>query len=365
NLFNQGRLAILANVGTLIQPVTKAQYLARSVSLPTNLFSHNDQQSTWQSLATEGARTGWGGRFADLVASMNGTNTIFTAISTAGTAVFLSGQTVAQYQVSTSAQPAIPISAIQGSSLFGSSLAPSTLRDLITDTSSPGNFAADHASVVSRSISTGATLNGAFAQGIVTAAPAAPAYANPITGKTETNALAVQLQTVAKLIAAGPALGVRRQVFFVSVGGWDTHDFQNVNQPNLLSKVAHGLAYFDGALSNIGGIDRRSQVTAFTASDFSRTFTTNGDGTDHAWGGHHFILGGAVKGGDMYGQYPTLGADVNGFNNPDDVSGALIPTTSVDQYGATLGRWFGLSDSDIDVVFPRVRNFATRYLDFV
>jgi uncharacterized protein (DUF1501 family) len=158
---------------------------------------------------------------------------------------------------------------------------------------------------------------------------------------------------------------VRRQVFFVSLGGWDTHDFQNNTQPNLLAKVAHALTYFDGALSSIGGLDRRSQVTTFTASDFSRSFTTNGDGTDHAWGGHHFIMGGAVNGGDIYGQYPTLGADVAGFSNPDAVGGAQIPTTSVDQYGATLGRWFGVSDADIDVIFPRVRNFQTKYLGFV
>jgi uncharacterized protein (DUF1501 family) len=167
------------------------------------------------------------------------------------------------------------------------------------------------------------------------------------------------------MIAASSVLGVRRQVFFVSLGGWDTHDFQNTAQPNLLAKVAHALSYFDSALSNIGGVDRRSQVTTFTASDFSRTFTTNGDGTDHAWGGHHFILGGAVNGGNIYGQYPTLGLDVNGFNNPDNVTGYLIPTTSVDQYGATLGRWFGVSDADIDVIFPRVRNFQTKYLGFV
>lgn len=365
SLFDAGRLAVLANVGTLIQPTTKAQYQARSVSLPANLFSHNDQQSTWQALSTEGARTGWGGRFADLVAGMNGQNTLFTAISTAGNAVFLSGQSVVQYQLSTGAQPAVVITGQQGSSLFGSSPAPSRVRDLITDTSVTSNFAADYAGVVNRSITAAATVNSAFTQGIVTGVPAAPAYINPLTGQAETNTLALQLQTVARMIAAGPGLGVRRQVFFVSLGGWDTHDNQNATQPNLLAKVAHALSYFDGALASIGGVDRRSQVTTFTASDFSRTFTTNGDGTDHAWGGHHFIMGGAVRGGDIYGQYPTLGADISGFNNPDNISGATIPTTSVDQYGATLGRWFGVSDSDTDVIFPRLRNFGTRYLNFV
>lgn len=364
SLFSQGRLAVLANVGTLIQPTTKAQYQARSVALPPSLFSHNDQQSTWQALSTEGARVGWGGRFADLLAGMNGGNTLFTAISTAGNAVFLSGQSVVQYQLSTGAQPAVVVTSAQGGSLFGSSVAPARMRELITDTGFANNLAADHATVVSRSISAASTINGAFtaASGGV-ATPSA--YTNPITGRAETNTLALQLQTVARMVAAAPGLGVRRQVFFVSLGGWDTHDFQNNTQPNLLAKVAHALEYFDGALGNMGGIDRRGQVTTFTASDFSRTFTTNGDGTDHAWGGHHFIMGGAVNGGDIYGQYPTLGTDVAGFNNPDAAGGSLIPTTSVDQYGATLGRWFGVSDSEIDVIFPRLRNFGSRYLGFV
>lgn len=364
-LFQQNRLAVLANVGPLIQPTTKAQYQARSVALPTSLFSHNDQQSTWQALSTEGARTGWGGRFADLMAGMNGNNTLFTAVSAAGNAVFLSGQSIVQYQLSTGAQPAVVVTGAQGSSLFGSSLGPSRVRDLITETNLSNNFAADYSTVVNRSLTASATVNSAFTQPIVTGVSTASAYTNPLTGAVETNSLAVQLQTVARMIAASSSLGVRRQVFFVSLGGWDTHDFQNTAQPNLLAKVAHALSYFDGALSNIGGVDRRSQVTTFTASDFGRSFTTNGDGTDHAWGGHHFIMGGAVNGGDIYGQYPTLGADVAGFNNPDAVGGAQIPTTSVDQYGATLGRWFGVSDPDIDLIFPRVRNFQSKYLGFV
>jgi uncharacterized protein (DUF1501 family) len=364
-LFNQNRLAILANVGTLIQPTTKQQYQTRSAALPASLFSHNDQQSTWQALSTEGARTGWGGRFADLMASMNGSNTLFTAVSASGNAVFLSGQSVVQYQLSTGAQPAVVINGAQGTSLFGSTAAPSRVRDLISDTNVAGNFAADYASVVGRSLNAATTVNSAFTQSVVTSVATAPAYTNQILNRVETNTLALQLQTVARMIAASSVLGVRRQVFFVSLGGWDTHDFQNTAQPNLLAKVAHALSYFDSALSNIGGVDRRSQVTTFTASDFSRTFATNGDGTDHAWGGHHFILGGAVNGGNIYGQYPTLGLDVNGFNNPDNVTGYLIPTTSVDQYGATLGRWFGVSDADIDVIFPRVRNFQTKYLGFV
>ena len=363
-LFQARRLAVVANVGSLVAPITKAQYLARTVPTPASLFSHNDQQSIWQASAAEGAQTGWGGRMGDLLATQNGASSLFTAVSTAGNAVFLSGQSVIQYQLSTAAQPAAVISGAQGASLFGSTAAPAQVRELIQETGQL-NLAADYAGVTTRSLSATTTVNTAFSQAVVTGVAAPPAYTNPITGAVETNTLALQLQTVARMVAAGPSLGLRRQVFFVSLGGWDTHDFQNTSQPNLLNKVAHALAYFDTALSNIGGVDRRAEVTAFTASDFSRGFATNGDGTDHAWGNHHFVLGGAVRGGDIYGQYPTLGVDAGGFNNPDMTNGALIPTTSVDQYAATLGAWFGVAPAALAAIFPRLGNFARPNLGFV
>ncbi len=364
-LFDQKRLAVVANVGPLIQPITKQQYQGKALPIPANLFSHNDQQSTWQANAVEGARDGWGGRMADMLAGMNGTNTLFTAISVAGNAVFLSGQTVVQYQLSTANAPAVVIGGAQGSSLFGSAIAPARIKDLVTDTNTPSNLASDYAGVVSRSIGAAGTVNTAFASGVVTGLSAIPTFTNPVTGLTESNSLALQLQTVARMVAAAGGLGVKRQVFFVNIGGWDTHDFQNTTQPNLLAKVAHAFAYFDQALSNVGGVDMRSSVTAFTASDFSRSFTTNGDGTDHAWGSHHFVLGGAVKGGDMYGQYPTLGVDLGAFNNPDATGTALIPTTSVDQYAATLGAWFGVSPTALGAIFPNLRNFRSQNLGFV
>ena len=226
-------------------------------------------------------------------------------------------------------------------------------------------FASDYAGIVSRSIGATSTVNAAFTQPIVTGVAAPSTYTNPITGNAETNTLALQMQTVARMIAAGQTLGVKRQVFFVSLGGFDTHDTQNTTQPNLLAKLAHAFAYFDTALSNVGGLDRRAQVTTFTASDFSRSFTTNGDGTDHAWGSHHFIMGGAVKGGDIYGQYPTIGVDLAGFSNPDATGNATIPTVSVDQYAATLGNWFGVSPAALDLIFPNLKNFGVRNLGFV
>ena len=365
SLFNSGRLAAVANVGTLVQPITKAQFQARTVPYPVNLFSHNDQQSTWQAGAVEGARTGWGGRMGDMLVGLNGTSSLFTAISTAGNAVFLSGNSVVQYQVSTGAQPAIAINGANGSSLFGSSSAPGLIKAMIQDTSAASLLMDDYATVNARSISAASTINTAFTQSAVTGVAAPPAFTNPITGIVETNSLAVQLQAVARMIAAGPSLGLRRQVFFVSLGGWDTHDYQNTNQPNLLTKVAESLAYFDSALSNIGGADLRSSVVTFTASDFNRTFTTNGDGTDHAWGSHHLVMGGAVNGRNIYGQYPTLGMDLGSFRNPDMAGAALVPTTSVDQYAATLGRWFGVSDTDLLTIFPNLHNFSPRYLGFL
>jgi uncharacterized protein (DUF1501 family) len=363
--FSQGRLAILANVGTLIQPITKAQFQAKSVAYPANLFSHNDQQSTWQAGAVEGVKTGWGGQFGDLVASMNGANSIFTAMSTAGNAVFLAGQNVVQYQVTTSATPALAINGTSASTLDGSSVGPSTLRTIIGDTSPVSDFASDYATVVQRSLNATSTLNGAMSLAAVQAVPAAPVYINPTTGTAETNGLAVQLQSIARIIAAAPSLGVKRQVFFISMGGHDSHDFQNTAQPNNLAKLAQALDYFDTALSNMGATDMRPAVTTFTASDFSRTFTTNGDGTDHAWGGHHFIMGGAVNGGDLYGQYPTLGVDLGTFKNPDMAGTALVPTTSVDQYAATLGKWFGASTSNLATIFPNLKNYSQQTLAFL
>ena len=363
-LFSAGRLAIQANVGTLIQPTTKAQYVAKSVPLPVSLFSHNDQQAEWQSGGPLGTRYGYGGLMADLILSGN-TNSVFTAISTAGNAVFMSGKSAIQYQVTTSATPAVLISGATASSLFGSTVASARMADIIRDTSSTSYFASDQATVVKRSMDSASQLNSAFSTAVVQAVPSVPTYTNPLTNATQTNSLAVQLQTVARLIAANSTLGAKRQVFFVSLGGFDTHQFENSTQPNLLAELAQAFAYFDSALSNIGGIDMRPSVTTFTASDFSRTFTSNGSGTDHAWGSHHFIMGGAVKAGTIYGQYPTLGVDQGSFANPDMSGNALIPTTSVDQYIATLGAWFGTSSTDLAAIFPNLANFTTKNLGFV
>ncbi len=365
DLFDAGRLAVLANVGPLIQPTTKAQYVAKSVQLPASLMSHNDQQSIWQAGAAEGARIGWGGQMGDLVASMNGQNTLFTAITTSGSAVFLSGNSIVQYPLSNSAAPAIKVNGVTATSLFSDKTAPATLQAIMNDTTTASDFSNDYAAIDARSISAAGVVNTAFAQSVVTAIPAPPTYTNPTKGTTEANGIATQLLTVARMIAAGPSLGLKRQVFLVNGGGYDSHDTQNPDQGDNLAKLAQALSYFDSALSNLGGTDMRPNVTTFTASDFNRTFNTNGDGTDHAWGSHHLIMGGAVNGGDMYGQFPTWGMDASGFTNPDASGAILVPTTSVDQYAATLGGWFGVGASDLNTIFPNLKNFAKPNLGFV
>ncbi|HVY88414.1 MAG TPA: DUF1501 domain-containing protein [Hyphomonadaceae bacterium] len=362
-LWTGGRLAIAANVGPLIQPTTKTQYRNRSVPLPANLMSHNDQQSTWQAGAAEGAKRGWGGLMADQYLSLNGANSVFTAISTAGNAVMLAGQNVVQYQMSTNqTTPAIRVSAgaAANTTVFGAANGGQRVRDIIRDTTGTSYFMQDHAAKVVRSQDAADLLNAQFAAGAPGANVAAPTQLlNPITRANENNQLAIQLQSVAKTIAANQVLGLKRQVFFVSMGGFDTHDIENTTQSPLMARLAHALAYFDGVLANLNGVDMRPQVTAFTASDFSRTFTTNGDGTDHAWGSHHFVMGGAVNGGSVFGQFPTVGVDVTGgFQNPDMSGNIFIPTMSVDQYAGTIGKWFGLSDSVLDTIFPNLHNFS-------
>ncbi|NBV15081.1 DUF1501 domain-containing protein [Janthinobacterium sp.] len=358
DLFDGGRAAIVANVGTLIQPATLAQYKAGSVALPPKLFSHNDQQSTWQSGLPEGATVGWGGRLGDLLGGGNA-NATFTAISAASNALFLSGRQVRQFQVGQAG--AVPIRNISGGGyLFGTTQGVTALRDII-GTAGSDMMEQEHVAVVQRAIASQSVLSSAMLPAGAGGVPNPPPYVNPNTGVAGVNPLAVQLQTVARIIAGRGPLGAKRQVFYVTLGSFDTHDRQKVLHGDLMARLAHALAYFDSTLASLQGADVRRQVTTFTASDFGRTFSSNGDGTDHGWGAHHFVVGGAVKGRDIYGAFPA-----SGLGHELDVgSGALLPTTSVDQYGATLARWFGMADSQLADVFPNIGNFGRRDLGFM
>ncbi len=344
-LFNSGKMGVLLNVGTLVQPTTKAQYTS-STALPPKLFSHNDQQSVWQSSSAEGATSGWGGRIGDLFEASNG-NATFTCVNVSGNAVFLSGAAAVQYQVSTAGPVPFSALATPTSTLFGSAACSAALKGLIT---APRTHVLEneYTRVTKRSIDAGSVLASALA--------AAPAIATPFPAN---NSLGDQLKLVARMIASSGTLGAKRQVFFVSMGGFDTHDGLASIHPGLLTSVADALAAFHAATNELGVADK---VTAFTASDFGRTMTAD-DGSDHGWGSMHFMLGGAVKGGRFYGTAPIVG---NG--GPDDVGqGRMLPSTSVDQYAATLGAWFGLSDSELLTVLPNLANFnpSQRNLGFV
>jgi len=359
NLFTAGRAAIVANTGTLIEPATKAQVQANSVPLPASLFSHFDQTAAWQAIASNGGsaqHVGWGGAVADLIESMNmNSNSMFTCISTAGIALFLAGQTSFQLNV-TSAGP-IPISGL-AQPLFGSQAGSDALTQILS-ADETNLFAKEYEVVVKRSIQAQATLSSAMLPAGATGVPNPSQYLDPVSNKLTDNPLAVSLQTVARIIGGRASLGVTRQIFYVQLGSFDTHTNQAIQHAQLLTQLSQALEYFDGVMTAAG---LGSQVTTFTASDFGRTLTSNSTGTDHGWGSHHLVVGGAVKGQDMYGQYPVVGVD-----QANDVgAGRLIPTTSVDQYAGTLARWFGLSDGQIRQVLPNFANFGSNpYLGFM
>ncbi|MFG6416917.1 DUF1501 domain-containing protein [Roseateles sp. DC23W] len=340
-LWDAGKLAVQLNVGTLVQPTTLTQYKAKSVPLPPKLFSHNDQQSVWQASTPEGAISGWGGRIGDLFLNGNGTST-FTCINVSGNAVFMAGKQAVQYQVSTGG--AVAINGVTRP-LFGSQACATALRELIT--SDRGHWMeAELNRVVKRSVDAQATLG--------TALSAQSTLATPF---DTTSGLSNQLLMVARLIAARQALGAKRQVYFVSLGGFDLHDLLVAQHPGLLGSIDGALASFHAATVELGVAD---QVTTFTASDFGRTLTSNGDGSDHGWGSHHFIMGGAVKGGRYYGTLPSVSV-----NGPDDVGqGRLLPTTGVDQLAATLATWMGVSATDLPLVLPQIANYSTRDLGY-
>ena len=342
-IFNAGKMAAVLNVGTLIQPTTKAQYQASSVPVPPKLFSHNDQQAFFQSAAAaEGADSGWGGRMGDLLQSGNG-NATLTCINASGNAVFMTGKTAVQYTVGANG-PLAPYS--NSSSLFTSVTANTVLRSMV---SAPRThlLESEHTRVTKRSLDAYEQVNGALLT-----APTFKTYFDLH------NALAVQLNVVARMISVSQQLGAKRQVFFVSQGGYDLHDVLATKQPLLLGVLADALKSFYDTTVELGISDK---VTTFTGSDFGRTLVNNDDGSDHGWGSTHFIMGGAVKGKQIYGKSP-----VYANNGPDDVGqGRLLPTTSVDQYAATLANWFGVTDSQMSTVLPSIGNFSARNLGFV
>lgn len=341
-LFNNGHAAVIANVGPLLHPITKAEYQAGSVPVPAQLFSHSDQQVLWQTPAADaGNRRGWGGRLADLFYSSNINQQLSMNISIDGENVFQSGNTIVPYFVGQNGTEGIyfvnqePWNAPRRNAFLA-----------LRDASHGHALQREYASRVRRAMDNETMVSAALA--------AAPA----LTTNFPDTDLGRQLRMVARLISARGGLQMDRQIFFVGQGGYDTHDGQLNAHPERLSDLSASMTAFYSAMGTLGLANR---VTSFTASDFGRTLTSNGDGTDHGWGSHHFVVGGAVTGSRIYGTMPDL--TVGG---PDDADwGQIIPRTAVDQYAATLSKWYGMSDGDRALVFPNLGRFSSPNLGFM
>jgi uncharacterized protein (DUF1501 family) len=340
---NQKSLAILANVGTLVQPTTQATYRAFK-NLPENLFSHSDQQDQWQSAQLAGTpASGWAGKVADNVQTFNASALFPPILSISGSPVFCTGITTRPFSM----EPGQPPGLEGFDSSAGSQARFAATQQLLS-------FDSGLSMVQAANAVTGHAVQ--FAQVLSDALKSI----NPLQTKFPGTDLGQQLQQVAQVIAAQSALGVKRQIFFCSVGGFDTHADQLPQQVQLLSTVSQGMSAFYQATQELGVT---SQVTTFTLSEFSRTMEPGSNGgSDHAWGSHQFILGGAVKGNAIYGTFPTLA-----LGGPDDAdqNGRWIPTTALDQYAATLATWFGVSAANLSSIFPNLANFSASNLGFM
>jgi uncharacterized protein (DUF1501 family) len=342
-LFNTDKkLALMANVGTLVEPTTQSQFLNGTAKLPPQLFSHADQQVEWQTGWPDApATSGWGGRMADLLTSFNSADAVSMSISLAGTNMFQVGRNIFEYQVSPDG-----VVDLTGFNNQDGQIRYQAVQNLL-NLPHQNLFEAEFAKITNRAIANNAILTSALS-GITVNTPF-PADSD----------LSDQLLMIAKLIAARQTLGMRRQIFFCSVGGFDTHSNELTTQASLLGELSQCMNAFYQATKELGISDR---VTLFTASDFSRTYQGNGSGADHAWGSHAMILGGSVKGGDIYGAYPTLV-----LGGPDDVGeGRWLPSTSVDEYSATLAKWYGaFSPGDLTTVLPNIGRFSNPDLGFL
>jgi uncharacterized protein (DUF1501 family) len=343
-LFNSKQLALLANVGTLVAPITRTEYQKRQKAVPQNLFSHYDQQREWQtSIPYDNATSGWAGRISDKLSGMNAPSTFPTITSVAGNNIM---------NVGVNTRPVT----INPGQTFGFSRFDTSAVSQARKTSAQELLTLDSGVTLVQAASTPASdvWKNSKLLGDALAGAAALQTVFPTTN------IGRQLQQVAKLLQVRDALSMKRQIFFCSLGGFDTHSNQLADQDNLFSQLAPAMRAFYDANVELG---IAPSVTAFTLSDFGRTLApASGGGSDHAWGNHHVIMGGAVKGGEVYGAYPTIA-----LGGPDDVGseGRWIPTTSLDQYAATLGSWFGVSDTDLPGIFPNLTKFAAPKLNFL
>jgi uncharacterized protein (DUF1501 family) len=376
----------VANVGPLIMPTNKIDLnTPSSPPLPQNLMSHNDQQSMWQTFGTEGTVAGWGGMMMDSLMSRNSAAT-FSSIGINSGSVWLAGNQIAPYQLSTTGLYRM---AGEGTT-FGSAAVFQAVRKIAATPTRADVLAQDYTKTVQRALSAEDILLSALPPTNKapwgTPSAASPAsdpllkYFDPITQQSKINPLALQFQLVARMISArnDAPIGAKRQVFMVNLGGFDTHSDLIATHGSLMAQLDHAVAYFYDTLAQMpGGQDLRSNVTSFTASDFGRALNNNGDGSDHGWGGHHFVFGGSVKGGDMYGRFPTIGPfdeQTSNYFSADLLNnGAMLPSLAVDQLAYTLGRWMDVSVSALTGlggtagIAPNIGNFdvSTRDLGFM
>ena len=353
DLFDAGNAAIVGNVGPLIEPLNATELRNEEKVSPKRLFSHNDQQSTWMASAPEGEIKGWGGKMADsILASNPSQEEIFTAISTAGNSVFLSGDKAKSYVLDTAGPQQVEGLKNSNSNLLlsasGNSEAVRLLEEHYRDIGATRSnlFERDLTRITDSAFS----ANEKFSQALSGSMPFSTAFPG--------NSVGQQLRAVAEAINLRGSLNMSRQVFFVGMGGFDTHDNQAASLTGLQTSYAQAVASFYEATVEMG---IENDVTLFTAADFGRALLENGNGTDHGWGGHHFVVGGSVKGNTIYGDIPPhdLGHDFDAGN------GRLIPQLSVEQYAGTLGKWLGLSESELVAALPALANYAEKDLGFM
>lgn len=345
DMFNSGRLAVLANVGTLHAPLTREQYLENSIPVPQKLFSHSDQTSQWQSSrASEQLRptTGWGGLIADALTFINGAALYPSMTTMAGPNLYCEGEVVRPSAVHPTNIEALLssgssyVNRVRHQSVYG-----------LADVQSGHSLIDSAAKANSRMFAEQELLRSVLAS-----------YPHVETPFPSTS-LGQQLRKVAQLIRARHSLGLGRQLFFVGVGGFDTHSNQLLDQANMLAHLNGAMTAFYRATEELGVAPH---VLSFTLSEFGRTVSPANGGSDHGWGSHHFVMGGAVRGGDIYGIFPSLA--IGGADDAGD-KGRLIPTTSVDQYAATVAGWMGVASGDIAAMFPNLTNFTQQRLPFV
>jgi uncharacterized protein (DUF1501 family) len=342
SLFDSKQLAIVASTGPLIVPVTKSNYGSPTVPLPPQLGSHSDQGFFWMSSQGTGKQNGWCGRFGDALAARN-SNPAFSTISVFGYTKILVGNSTSFYVAS---EYGAPDAYFDAGTPLDSALTRSSARKNLLEKAyaQVHENLRDNAAILSTAI-----------------APESTFTAPPGGGR---NMLAQQLLTVARIIAARNTIGAKRQIFYVQLGGFDTHSGQNTQHDALMTQLNDALVYFNTCMATLG---TQNQATLFTFSEFGRTLTSNGDGTDHGWAGHQLVMGGAVNGGNIYGTLPIIDSNGPDFN----ADGVQIPTISVEQYGATLAKWIGVPDtppgsaSGIGEIFPNLGNFNQRDLGFL